>query len=229
MSPAIFLFDLAVITPSSGSSDNAIKTVQTAYRTVFGRDVPAMDQDNHVVLWTQVCSSPGVPDSIVQELRQILPSLPDLTWMNAAPMVGLDPSRGEEQLSRKRMQILYFPDKFVDEIMDIARWRNFWSERRQYVQLGSFAVKMVLNKIGFGYEKIQSESSFNLEVKIVHNAALLMFESELWHDQSQVLAQAIAEVTCLAASNSRLGYSFPIHIVITDLYQTTFYTYYREQ
>ncbi|PBK81876.1 hypothetical protein ARMGADRAFT_772127 [Armillaria gallica] len=85
---------------------------------------------------------------------------------------------------------------------------------------------MVLNKIGFGYEKIQSESSFNLEVKIVHNAALLMFESELWHDQTQVLAQAIAEVTCLAASNSRLGYSFPIHIVITDLYQTTFYTYY---
>ncbi|SJL08870.1 uncharacterized protein ARMOST_12242 [Armillaria ostoyae] len=243
MSAVAPLFNLAVIAPSSGSSDNAIKTVQRAYYTVFGRDVPAMDRDNHLVHWTQVCSSPGVPDSIVQELRQILPSLPDLTWKNAAPMVGLDPSRGEEQLSRKRMQILYFPDKFVDEIMDIARWRNFWSERRQYVQLGSFvsvvapqhcplltsevkAVKMVLNKIGFGYEKVQSESSFNLEVKIVHNAALLMFESELWHDQSQVLAQAITEVTCLAASNSRLGYSFPIHIVITDLYQTSFYTYY---
>ncbi len=144
--------------------------------------------------------------------------------------------------------------------MDFARWRIFWSERRQYVQLGSFvsviaphhcllltsevkAVKMVLNKIGFGYEKIQSESSFNLEVKIVHNAALLMFESELWHDQTQMLAQAIAEVTCMLLNiqipvlisvrsggvNSRLGCSFPIHIVITDLYQTTFYTYYREQ
>ncbi len=213
MAPDTILFDLAVIAPSSGSSDNAIKTVQRAYHTVFGRDVPAIDRDNYLVHWTQVCSSPGVPDSIVQELRQILPSLPDLTWKNVAPMVGLDPSRGEE-LSRKRMQILYFPDKFVDKIMDFARWRIFWSERRQYVQLGSFvsviaphhcllltsevkAVKMVLNKIGFGYEKIQSESSFNLEVKIVHNAALLMFESELWHDQTQMLAQAIAEVTCM--------------------------------
>ncbi len=116
------------------------------------------------------------------------------------------------------MQILYIPDKLVDEVMDIARWRNFRSKRRQYVQLGSFvsviapqhglllisevkAVKMVLNKIGFGYEKIQSESSFNLEVKIVHNAALLMFESELWHDQTQVLAKAIAEVTCMFLFN----------------------------
>ncbi|PBK59909.1 hypothetical protein ARMSODRAFT_767717 [Armillaria solidipes] len=87
-------------------------------------------------------------------------------------------------------------------------------------------MKMVLNKIGFCYEKVRSESSFKFEVKIVHNAALLMLESELRHDRTQVLAQAIAEVTCLAASNSRLGYSFPIYIVITDLYQMTFYTFY---
>lgn len=73
--------------------------------------------------------------------------------------------------------------------------------------------------------ELRANLSFKLEVKIVHNIALLMFESELWHDQTQVLAQAIAEVTCLAAWNSRLGYSFPIHIVITDLNQTTFYTF----
>ncbi|KAK0190051.1 hypothetical protein F5146DRAFT_649373 [Armillaria mellea] len=157
-------------------------------------------------------------------------------------MVGFDPSLGEEQLSQKRMQILHIPDKFIGEIMDFARWGNFWSKRRQYLQLGSFvsaispqrsllftsemrAVKMALNKLGFGYGRIESEFSFKLEVKIVHNTALSIFESELRHDQTQVLAQALAEVTCLAAWNSRLGYSFPIHIVITDLNQTTFYTF----
>ena len=99
MSTVTLLFTLAVIAPLSVSSDNAIKTVQRAYHTVFGGDVTAVDRDNHLVLWTQVCSPPGVPGSIVQELRQILPSLPDLAWKDAVPMVGLDPSRGEEQLS----------------------------------------------------------------------------------------------------------------------------------
>ncbi|KAK0231866.1 hypothetical protein EDD85DRAFT_117989 [Armillaria nabsnona] len=168
--PVIHLFNLAVIAPSTKSSDSAIKTVQRAYHTLFGRDVPAVDRDNHVLLWTQVCSVPGVPDSIVQELRQILPSLPDLTCKNAAPMVGLDLSRGEEQLLRKRIQILYIPDN--------ARWRKFENDKRQLVQLGSFAMKMVLNKIGFGHEKVRSESSFRFEVKIVHTAALLMLESD---------------------------------------------------
>ena len=49
--------------------------------------------------------------------------------------------------------------------------------------------------------ELRANLSFKLEVKIVHNIALLMFESELWHDQTQVLAQAIAEVTCMFLFN----------------------------
>ncbi|KAK0439188.1 hypothetical protein EV421DRAFT_2037473 [Armillaria borealis] len=219
MAPVTHLFNLVVIAPSSESSDDAIKILQGAYHAVFGRNVPAEDS---LVLWTQVCSSPEVPDSIVEELRHILPSLPDITWRNVARVTGLDP---DERLSTKPAQTLYSPDKFVDELLYNALLRKYRSSKRRYVQLGSFAAKAVLNQLGFAYEVVLSEHAFKFEVKIVHNTALLMLESERWSDQTQVLAQALAEVTCLAASNRRLGYSFPIHIVITDLCETTLYTY----
>ncbi|KAK0462822.1 uncharacterized protein EV420DRAFT_1139890 [Desarmillaria tabescens] len=226
MLPITPLFNVAVIEPSFSSPSNAIETVQRAYHTVFGRDIPA-EGENYLLLLIQVCSTPGVPDSIVEELRKVLPSLPDLIWQNVAPVVGLNPSQGEEQLSgtRKRIQLLYFPDEFVDELLDTARWRKYWSDRGEYVQLGSSAVKYILNKLGFSDGHILGASASRFELRIQRNAAVFMLESERWLDRTQVLVQAVAEVTCLAASNSRLGYSFPIHIVITDLYETTFYTY----
>ncbi|KAK0439161.1 hypothetical protein EV421DRAFT_872897 [Armillaria borealis] len=59
---------------------------------------------------------------------------------------------------------------------------------------------------------------------MVHNTALLVVESKR-SASSEVHAQVIAEATCLAASNSRLGYSIPIHVVVTNQEETTFYTY----
>ncbi len=135
MAPVTHLFNLVRIAPSSESSDNAIKTVQRAYLTISGRTVPAEDRDNHLLLWTQVCSSSEVPDSIVEELRQILPSLPDLTWKNVARVIGLDP---DEELSTKPAQTLYSPDKFVDELLYNALLRKSRSSKQRYGQLGSF-------------------------------------------------------------------------------------------
>ncbi len=67
------------------------------------------------------------------------------------------------------------------------------------------AIKAVLNQIGFAYDVVLSESAFKFEVKIVHNAALLMFESGRWPDRTQVLAQAIAEVTCMLIYSIRIS------------------------
>ncbi|PBK70526.1 hypothetical protein ARMSODRAFT_1018054 [Armillaria solidipes] len=244
MSPITPLFNLVPIAPSSESSDSAIKTVQRAYQTVFGKDVPVLDQDDHLLLWTQICSSPGVPDSIVEESRRILPSLPDLTWKNVARVVGLDSSRGDYQLSGKPIQTLYLPEKLIEELLNSAYWRKHWNGKRQHVQLGSLvgaislyhcllltsmmnAVKTILNKLGLCHDLFRSEPSFKFEMRIAHNAALLILESERSEpsDISEVCAQTIVEATCLAASNSRLGYSYPIHVVVTDLYETRFYTY----
>ncbi|PBK82480.1 hypothetical protein ARMGADRAFT_1068170 [Armillaria gallica] len=227
MSPITPFFDLVLIAPSSESSDSAIKTVQRAYLTVFGKDVPVLDQDDHLLLWTQICSSPGVPDGIVEELRQILPSLPDLTWKNVARVVGLDSSRGDYQLSGKPIQKLYLPEKLIEELLNSAYGRKYQNDKRQHVQLGSLAVKIILNNLGFSHYLFRSEPSFKFEMRIALNAALLILESERSEpsDISEVCAQAIVEATCLAASNSRQGYSYPIHVVITDLYETRFYTY----
>ncbi|KAG7451554.1 uncharacterized protein BT62DRAFT_1000809 [Guyanagaster necrorhizus] len=65
------LFTVAVISPSS--SDNAIKTVQRAYRTVFGKQMfpPGTDE---TISW--------FGHGVVEELWQILPSLPNLNWEN---------------------------------------------------------------------------------------------------------------------------------------------------
>ncbi|KAK0462831.1 uncharacterized protein EV420DRAFT_1140288 [Desarmillaria tabescens] len=195
MPPVTPLFNLAVIAPSSFSPSNAIETVQRAYRAVFGRDVLAEDSENHLLLWTQICSSPGVPDSVVEEIREVLPYLPDITWRSVARVVGLDPSQGNEQLPVKPTQTLYLSDKFVDELLYNARWIKYRHKKRKYVQLGSFAVKAVLDQMYFAREVFVDESCSEFEVKIVRNAALLMMESERWPNQTQILAQAIAEVT----------------------------------
>ncbi|SJL08801.1 uncharacterized protein ARMOST_12171 [Armillaria ostoyae] len=212
------------------SSTDAVKTLRKAYRTVFGRNVPARDQDNHLPLWIQVCSTLWVQGSVVKELRQILPSLPDLTWQTVAPVLGLDPSRGDEQLSGYPLQTLYLPTSFVRELLrSIQRSVSYRNGQRYYARLGSCAVKTILTELGgFVYDTEEDGlylSSFEFELRMAHNAAILILESERWPDQSKVRAQAIAEATCLAAANSRLGYSFPIHIVITDLCETTLYTY----
>ncbi|SJL08798.1 uncharacterized protein ARMOST_12168 [Armillaria ostoyae] len=199
MSPVTPLFNLVPIAPSSESSDSAIKTVQRAYQTVFGKDVPVLDHDDHLLLWTQICSSPGVPDSIVEESRQILPSLPDLTWKNVARVVGLDSSRGDYQLSGKPIQTLYLPEKLIEELLNSAYWRKHWNDKRRHVQLGSLAVKTILNKLGLCHDLFRSEPSFKFEMRIAHNAALLILESERFEpsDISEVCAQTIVEATCM--------------------------------
>ncbi len=216
MSPITPFFDLVLIAPLSESSDSAIKTVQRAYQTVFGKDVPVLDQDDHLLLWTQICSSPGVPDGIIEELRQILPSLPDLTWKNVARVVGLDSSRGDYQLSGKPIQKLYLPEKLIEELLNSAYGRKYQNDKRQHVQLGSLvgvislyhclfltgmmkAVKIILNNLGFSHYLFRSEPSFKFEMRIALNAALLILESERSEpsDISEVCAQAIVEATCM--------------------------------
>ncbi|KAK0231914.1 hypothetical protein EDD85DRAFT_849228 [Armillaria nabsnona] len=222
-----WFFTLVITAPSS---TDAVKTLRKAYRTVFGRNVTARDQDDHLLLWIQVCSTLWVQSSVVEELRQILPCLPDLTWQNAAPVLGLDPSRGDEQLPAYPLQTLYLPTSFVRELLrSIRRSVNYRNGERYYSRVGSCAIRTILTELGgFIYDTEEDGlyiSTFEFELRMVHNAALLILESERWPDQTKVRAQAIAEATCLAASNSRLGYSFPIHIVITDLCETTLYTY----
>ncbi|KAK0231901.1 hypothetical protein EDD85DRAFT_118867 [Armillaria nabsnona] len=231
-------FTLAVTTPSStglglGSSvqaDDAIKTLRKAYRTVFGRNVPARDRDNHLLFWTQICFALGAHDSrAIKELRQILTSLPDLTWPNVARVVGLDPSLGCEQLSEKPIQILFLPDSFILELLGRAqRSGSFRKDEEEYSHLGSVAVKSILIQLGGFFYDTEPEGldalDFELELRIVHNAALLVVESKR-SASSEVHAQAIAEATCLAASNSRLGYSIPIHVIVTGREETTIYTY----
>ncbi|PBK70529.1 hypothetical protein ARMSODRAFT_1084118 [Armillaria solidipes] len=188
------------------------------------------DQDDHLLLWTQVCSALEVHGCVIEELRQILPSLPDLTWQTVAPVLGLDPSWGDEQLSGYPLQTLYLPTSFVHELLrSIQRSASYRNGQRYLARLGSCAVRTILTELGgFVYDTEEDGlylSSFEFELRMVHNAALLILESERWSDQTKVRAQAMTEATCLAASNSRLGYSFPIHVVVTDLHETTIYTY----
>ncbi len=76
--------------------------------------------------------------SVVEELRQILPCLPDLAWQNAAPVLGLDPSHGDEQLSRYPLQTLYLPTSFVRELLrSIRRSASYRNGQRYYARLGS--------------------------------------------------------------------------------------------
>ncbi|KAK0498066.1 hypothetical protein EDD18DRAFT_130959 [Armillaria luteobubalina] len=113
--PVIRLFNLAVVAPSTESSDNAIKTVQRAY----------------------LCSIPGVPDSIVQELRPILLSL------------------------HGRMRPLQW---FWITLLEEFRERQVTAGPTRFILK---AMKMILNKIEFCYDGVRSESSFRFEVKIV--------------------------------------------------------------
>ncbi len=76
--------------------------------------------------------------SVIEELRQILPCLPDLTWQNAAPVVGLEPSQGDEQLSGYPLQTLYLPTSFVRELLrSIRRSARYRNGERYYSRLGS--------------------------------------------------------------------------------------------
>ncbi len=130
-----WLFTLAITAPSS---TDAVKTLRKAYRTVFGTNVTTRDQDDHLLLWIQICSTLWVQESVVEELRQILPCLPDLTWQNAAPVLGLDPSRGDEQLSGYPLQTLYLPTFFVRELLcSIWRSASYRNGERYYTRLGS--------------------------------------------------------------------------------------------
>ncbi|KAK0213809.1 hypothetical protein IW262DRAFT_332907 [Armillaria fumosa] len=230
-------FTLAVTAPSFTwlgvgppvQVDDAIKTLRKAYQTVFGRNVPTRDRDKHLLLWTQICSAFGAHSGVVEKLRQILPSLPDLTWPNIARVVGLNPSLGSEQLSKKPLQTLFLPDSVILKLLGRARRSaTYRRDHEKYSHLGSLGVKYVLIEFGgFAYDTENEgldASDYELELRIVHNAALLVVESSR-PATAGVHAQAIAEAKCLAASNSRLGYSTPVHVIVSGREQTTFYTY----
>ncbi len=133
MSEPDWFFTVAIMASSSMQvDDDAIETLRKAYRTVFGKNAP---QDNLLLLWTQVCSAIVVHPSVVEELRQILPCLPDLTWQNVAPVLGLDP---DEQLSGYPLQALYLPTSFVRELLlSIQRSASYRNGQRHYARLGS--------------------------------------------------------------------------------------------
>ncbi|PBK70557.1 hypothetical protein ARMSODRAFT_116653 [Armillaria solidipes] len=225
-----WFFTVAITAPSSKQiDDDAITTVQKAYRMVFGRNVPARDQDNYLLLWTQTCLAFGVSHSTIEELRNVLPSLPNLTWPNVARVVGLDPSLGCEQLSEKPIQTLFLPTNFLQDFLGRAqRSAIYRRDKEQYFHVGSLAVKSILNRLGGFVYDTETEGldalDFELELRMVHNTALLVAESKR-SASSEVHAQVIAEATCLAASNNCLGYSIPIHVVVTNQEETTFYTY----
>ncbi len=139
MSEPDWFFTVAITAPSSKQvDDDAIETVQKAYRMVFGRSVPARDQDNHLLLWTQTCLAFGVSQSIVKELRNVLPALPNLTWPSVARVVGLDPSLGREQLPEKPVQTLLLPTNFLHDLLGCAqRSAIYRRDNEQYFHVGS--------------------------------------------------------------------------------------------
>ncbi|PBK81816.1 hypothetical protein ARMGADRAFT_770710 [Armillaria gallica] len=230
MSEPDWFFTVAITASSSKQvDDDAIETVRKAYRMVFGRSVPARDQDNHLLLWTQTCLAFGVSQSIVKELRDVLPALPNLTWPSVARVVGLDPSLGREQLPEKPVQTLLLPTNFLHDLLGCAqRSAIYRRDNEQYFHMGSLAVKDILIRLGGFIYDTEAEGldalDFELELRMVHNTTLLVVESKR-SASSDVHAQAIAEATCLAASNSRLGYSIPITVIVTNREETTFYTY----
>ncbi|KAK0462818.1 uncharacterized protein EV420DRAFT_1139700 [Desarmillaria tabescens] len=190
-------FTVAAILPSS--SDDAITILHRAYCTVFSRNfVPARD---HLLLWIQTCSALGVNDSVVEELREILLYLPDLTWQNVARVVGLGPSLGNEQLSEKPIQTLFLPITFVNTLLGtVQRSSRYRRDRQGYVHLGSTAVKSILLDLlrGFVYDNEGEDldtSYFDFELRILGNAVLLVVEAKR-SASSEVHAQALAEATC---------------------------------
>ncbi len=76
------LFILAVLAPPP--PDCAFSTVRRAYRTVFGKNPPAEEQDNQLLLWIRICSEVGADHHLVRTTRRLFPSLPDLSQWNVA-------------------------------------------------------------------------------------------------------------------------------------------------
>ncbi len=71
------LFILAVLDPPP--PDCAINAVRSAYYTVFGRNPPADEWDNQLLLWLRVCVELGADHDIVKTTRRFFHSLPDLS------------------------------------------------------------------------------------------------------------------------------------------------------
>ncbi len=84
------LFILALLDPPP--PDCAINAVRSAYYTVFGRNPPADEWNNQLLLWLRICCEIGVDHDIVKTTRRIFPSLPDLSlnqWNVAGRLLDL--------------------------------------------------------------------------------------------------------------------------------------------
>ncbi len=100
------LFILAVLDPPP--PDCAINAVRSAYYTVFGRNPPADEWDNQLLLWLRVCVELGADHAIVKTTRRFFHSLPDLSsskWNVAG-------------------RLLYFPEA-LETVRALLQWSGF--------------------------------------------------------------------------------------------------------
>ncbi|KAK0201226.1 hypothetical protein DFS33DRAFT_1117236 [Desarmillaria ectypa] len=231
--------------PSQTEIDAAIQTVRKAYFVVFRKQPPARDRDNYLLLWKAVYSGLGVHVDLIDDLKKALPSLSKVTWEDVAKVLNLDPSRGNEQFSKKSIQNIYLPHSFIKHLLDDARTSLLTygdlkehKNERQHVQLASFIIRAILKEFGgiihdTAEERLPASDTSSggpveVELRIKSKIILLIaeFKKRIGLDpQHQVLAQAVAESTCVDLWNRSLGYTFPIHAITIDLKETTVYTW----
>ncbi|SJL08800.1 uncharacterized protein ARMOST_12170 [Armillaria ostoyae] len=109
------LFILAVLAPPP--PDCAFNTVRRAYRTVFGINPPAEEQDNQLLLWIRICSEVGADHHLVKTTRRLFPSLPDLSqWNVAGRLLDLPLALQKHTTVSKTIDVLEFMKRLQSEV-----------------------------------------------------------------------------------------------------------------
>ncbi|PBK70552.1 hypothetical protein ARMSODRAFT_1018082 [Armillaria solidipes] len=110
------LFILAVLDPPP--PDCAINAVRSAYCTVFGRNPPADERNNQLLLWLRICCEIGVDNDIVKTTRRFFPSLPDLSlrqWNVAGRLLDLPEALETHTAVSKTIYIFQFLKRLQNE------------------------------------------------------------------------------------------------------------------
>ncbi|KAK0462828.1 uncharacterized protein EV420DRAFT_1745430 [Desarmillaria tabescens] len=215
------------------------------YVIACGKEPPAQDKDNTYFMWRCSCKGLGINGQLIDELREALPSLSKVTWEDVTKELNLDPLRGNEQFSGKPIQNLYLPHSFIKTLLDDARTSLLayghpteHKNERQHIQLASFIIRAILKVFGGVIRDTSEErlpasntsSGGSVEVELRIKNKIIIFVAEFkklirGDPNHKVLAQAVAEVTCVEQYNRFLGYTFPIHAITTDLEETAVYTW----
>ncbi|PBK82447.1 hypothetical protein ARMGADRAFT_732973 [Armillaria gallica] len=110
------LFILALLDPPP--PDCAINAVRSAYHTVFGRNPPADEWDNQLLLWLRICCEIGVDDDIVKTTRRFFPSLPDLSlsqWNVAGCLLNFPEALETHAAVSKTIYVFQFMQRLQNE------------------------------------------------------------------------------------------------------------------